>query len=71
MHLIRGALSRGPAVASHIEALAEKKGFGSRQLETAKELLSVTARRLGDGMGVCYFLPSQAADADRWNLPPA
>jgi hypothetical protein len=44
--------------------MAEKKGIGSKQLEDAKELLGVTAKRLGDGQGVCYPLPAHAANTD-------
>jgi hypothetical protein len=61
MPMLRGALSRGPQPASHIEEMAEKKGIGLSQLEHAKAQLGVTAKRLGDGLGVCLCFPKQAA----------
>ena len=63
MHVLRGALSNGPQSASRIEEMAERKGIGRVAFERAKELLGVTAQRLDGGMGVCYALPSQAANA--------
>jgi hypothetical protein len=60
-HLLRDMLGNGLVAASDVEAEAERKGIGPRQLERAREALGVRVERRGGGVGVSYLLPKPAA----------
>ena len=64
LNMLRGALSRGPKPASHIEEMANTKGICINQLEDAKEQMGIRCERLDNGRGVCYLSPEYQAETD-------
>lgn len=59
---LQSVLADGALPAGRVEEMAEKRSIGPRQLDRARELIGCKVQRLGNGMGICYSLPSHPAD---------